>query len=170
MKLKTERLIIRSLEPKDAKDLSIIANNPKIAANLTDVFPHPYTIKEAKDWIKKNNNSKSTNYLITLDNRVVGAIGLSIKKGDRKHVAEIGYWLGEPYWGKGIGSEALCAVTKYAFDTFKLKRIEAKVYIWNPTSAHILEKAGYKLEGTLRNSTLKQKKIVDEWMYSIIGS
>jgi [ribosomal protein S5]-alanine N-acetyltransferase len=168
MKLKTERLIIRSLEPKDAKELSILGNNPKIAQNLTDAFPNPYTLQHAKQWIKKNNDPKSTNYVLTLDNKVIGGIGLSIKNGERKHVAEVGYWIGEAYWGKGIATEALKAITEYTFKTFKVERIEAKVYTWNPTSGHILEKVGYKCEGLIRSGSLKGGKPVDEYLYSIL--
>jgi [ribosomal protein S5]-alanine N-acetyltransferase len=168
MKLKTARLIIRSMEPSDAKDLARLGNNPNIAKNLTDHFPSPYTLKKAKEWVKKNESSKSTNYLITLDNTLIGAIGLNIQTGERACVGEIGYWIGENYWGKGFATEALKALTSYAFKKFKLERIEAKTYTWNPASGHILEKAGYKCEGLLRLSCLKKGKPVDEYIYSIL--
>jgi ribosomal-protein-alanine N-acetyltransferase len=166
MIIKTKRLVLRSWEPEDAKELAKIANNPKITKNLVDTFPSPYTLKCAKAWIKTNKGRKrQTHFAITIDNKIAGGIGFSIDK-DNKFSAGGGYWLGEEYWGKGIATEALIAVTDYTFKKFKLQRMYAKVYTWNPASARVLEKAGYQLEGTLRKNTIKAGKVVDEWLYS----
>jgi len=166
MIIKTKRLVIRSWEPDDAIELAKIANNPKIAKNLVDTFPNPYTLNSAKAWIKTNKGRKrQTHFAITIDKRIVGGIGFGIDK-DNKYLATIGYWLSEEYWGKGIATEALIAVTDYAFKRFQLSKMESKVYTWNKPSAHVLEKAGYKFENTLKKSSLKAGKVVDEWLYS----
>ena len=166
MIIKTKRLVIRSWEPEDVEELVKIANNPKISKNLVDSFPNPYTVKCAKDWIRINKGRKrQTHFAITIDKKIVGGIGFSLDK-DNKYYATGGYWLGEDYWGKGIATESLIAVTDYAFKRFELHRMESRVFTWNPQSAHVLEKAGYKLEGTLRKSILKSGKFVDEWVYS----
>jgi len=166
MIIKTERLILRPWELRDAQELSIIANNPNVSKNLIETFPYPYTLKAAKSWTKSNVGlRRETHFVITLDDRIVGGIGFGIDPQDQT-VATIGYWLGEDYWGKGIATEALINVTDYAFENFGLKKVEARVYMWNPQSAHVLEKAGYRLENTLRNSSLKAGILVDEWLYS----
>jgi len=163
-----EEFSIRSWMPGDEKELAKQGNNPKIAKNLIDTFPSPYTLTDAKKWIKLHKDSKKNNFAIIIKNKVAGCIGFSFKDGDKAHVAVMGYWLGEEYWGKGIATKVAKLVVKYIFDNFKIERIEAKVYTWNPPSAKVLEKVGFKLEGTSRMSTLKAGTIVDEWIYSII--
>jgi [ribosomal protein S5]-alanine N-acetyltransferase len=168
MILKGEGIVIRSWMPGDEKQLAEQGNNPKIANNLIDTFPSPYTLTDAKKWIKLNKDSKATNYAIIVDNKVIGGTGFSVKDGDKAHVAVMGYWLGESYWGKGIGTKAAKIMTEYIFRNKKIRRVEAKVYTWNIGSKRVLEKAGFTFEGTLRTNTLKAGKIVDEWIYSII--
>ncbi len=159
---------IRNWMQGDEKELAKQANNIKIANNLIDTFPHPYTLNDAKKWIKLHKDSKKNNFAIIINNKVAGCIGFSFKNGDKAHVAVLGYWLGEEYWGKGVATKVVKLIVKYIFDNFKIERIEAKVYTWNPPSAKVLAKAGFKLEGTARTSTLKAGVIVDEWIYSII--
>jgi len=168
--IKTKRLLIRSWRFGDEKELAEVANNKKIARNLIDEFKYPYKLKDAKAWIKltQHKNRPQRTFAITLNEKVIGGIGFSLEEKDKKHTAVTGYWLGEDYWGKGYASEALKAVTKYAFKNCDIERMEAKVYTWNKPSAHVLEKCGYKFEGTLRKNTLKDGKVVDEWMYSMI--
>ena len=159
---------VRNWMPGDEKELAKQGNNPKIAKNLIDTFPNPYTLTDAKKWIKLNKNSKKNNFAIIINNKVAGAVGFSFKDGDKAHVAVLGYWLGEEYWGKGIATKVVKLIVNYIFDNFKIERIEAKVYSWNPPSAKVLTKSGFKLEGTTRMSTLKAGVIVDELVYSII--
>jgi RimJ/RimL family protein N-acetyltransferase len=126
-------------------------------------------LKNGLNYIKKlHKDSKKNNFAIIINNKVAGCVGFSFKDGDKAHVAVMGYWLGEEYWGKGIGTKVVKLIIRYIFDNFKIERIEAKVYTWNPASAKILEKSGFTLEGTLRTSTLKAGVIVDEWLYSIL--
>jgi [ribosomal protein S5]-alanine N-acetyltransferase len=168
MILKGEGFTIRSWMPGDEKQLAEQGNNPKIARNLIDTFPSPYTLTDAKKWIKKNKGPKVTNFAIVINNKVAGGIGYSFKDGDKEHVAVMGYWLGESYWGKGIGTKAAKLITEHIFKDKKIRRVEAKVYTWNPASKRVLEKSGFTFEGTLRMSTLKAGEIVDEWLYSIV--
>jgi len=168
MILKQDEITIRNWMPGDEKQLAEQGNNPKIARNLIDTFPSPYTITDAKKWIKSNKGPKAKNFVVLVDNKVAGGVGYSVKDGDKAHVAVMGYWLGESYWGKGIGTKAAKMLTEYILKDKKIKRVEAKVYTWNPGSKRVLEKAGFTYEGTLRMSTLKAGKIVDEWLYSIV--
>ena len=171
--IKTKRLLIRSWRFGDEKELEQAANNKKIARNLIDdLFPSPYTLKDAQFWVKtsQDKDKQDKTFAITLDGKIIGGIGFGSLDKDNQHTAVTGYWLSQGYWGKGYATEALNAVTKYAFKYFNVERMEAKVYTWNPSSAHVLEKCGYKLEGTLRKNTLKGGKVVDEWIYSIIRS
>ncbi|MGV8086050.1 MAG: GNAT family N-acetyltransferase [Candidatus Woesearchaeota archaeon] len=165
-----EGFSVRNWIPGDEKELAKQGNNPKIARNLIDTFPSPYTLSDAKKWIKLHKDSKKNNFAIIINKKVAGCVGFSFKDGDKAHTAVMGYWLGEEYWGKGYATKVAKLIVNYIFDNFKIERIEAKVYIWNPPSAKVLEKTGFKLEGTARMSTLKAGVIVDEWIYSILRS
>ena len=99
---------------------------------------------------------------------MVGSIGLTLQEDVHRRSAEIGYWLGEPFWGRGIMSEAVPAFTAYAFATFDVCRLYATVFEWNPASARILEKAGYVLEGRLRKSVTKDGRIIDQFLFACV--
>ena len=98
----------------------------------------------------------------------VGGISVTPNDGERRQSAEVGYWLGEPFWGRGIASEALRAITEYAFSTFDVCRLEAGVYGWNPASARVLEKAGYTLEGRARQAVIKDGHLTDRLLYGLV--
>ncbi len=170
MELKTARLYLRDWRSGDKEILLAIANNRKIWRNLVDRFPHPYTPAEADKWLKSNNDpeKKKNTFAIFYEQSLIGGIGFEPKADVHRKTATIGYWLGEPYWGKGFATEALRVVTAYAFNTFDLERIEAGVFAWNPPSAHVLEKAGYTLEGTRQNAIIKDGEITSEVMYRIL--
>ena len=109
-----------------------------------------------------------TNFAIVVDGVSVGAIGLVLKDDVFRRSAEIGYWLGTDYWGRGIVTEAVRAVTDYAFATFDICRVYAGVFEWNPASMRVLERAGYELEGRMRKSVTKDGETVDELIYAVI--
>ena len=164
-KIKTERLILRSLKESDAETLSSLGNNKNIWANLTDSFPHPYTLEDAKNWIKINKEKeKIENFAITINDELIGMIG---QEKIKDHVLTIGYWIGEPHWGKGYITEALKAFIKHLFENHEIIRIEAKVFTHNPASCRVLEKQGFTKEGLLRKREKKVESYVDEWIYSI---
>src|SRR5262245_49770333 len=147
MHLTLESCDVRSWATGDVESLVKYANNRRIWLNLRDAFPHPYTKQAARDWIRcARNRHPETSFAIAVAGEAAGGIGF-VLHGDVERVsAEIGYWLGEPFWGRGITTEALRAVTTYAIDTHGLTRLYALPFAWNAGSCRVLEKAGYVLE------------------------
>ena len=171
MRLALDSCTVRSWEYSDVDTVPSYANKLKIWMNLRDAFPHPYTKQSARDWIRGvKQRSPETSFAIAVDDEAVGGIGF-VLHGDVERVsAEIGYWLGEPFWGRGITSAALQAVTKYAIDTHSLTRVFAVPFAWNAASCRVLEKAGYVLEGRLRKSAIKDGKLTDQLQYAFIAA
>lgn len=160
---------LRPWQPGDEASLAYHANNPKIWRNVRDRFPHPYTRADAEGWIAiASANTPLTNFAIDVDGAAVGGIGVMLQEDVSRKSAEIGYWLGEAYWGRGIVTAAVRAMTDYAFATFDLCRLYANVFEWNPASMRVLEKAGYEFEGRRRKSAFKEGQIIDEMIYAII--
>jgi len=167
--LKGEKFILRLFKKSDAKALAKNGNNKEVYNNTLRI-PHPYTLKDAREWIEKNiredknKERKMINFVIDIDGELVGSIGFS--GIEKEHKAELGYWLGEDYWGKGIITEAIKIVEKYGFRELGLKRIQAQVFAFNKGSARVLEKNNYKLEGILRKDVKKDGKYIDAYVYS----
>jgi [ribosomal protein S5]-alanine N-acetyltransferase len=153
----------------DDDELSLVkyANNYNIWINVDDVFPHPYTRKDAKNWIESTKQLPQTNFAIASSIEAIGGIGFKLKHDIYRRSAEVGYWLGESYWGKGIVSKALAAIKEYAFTNFDLVRLSATVFEWNKASARVLEKNGFSLEGRLIKSITKNGNTVDSLLYAI---
>lgn len=169
MELKLSRSTLRPWKPGDEESLVRHANSRIIWRNLRDAFPHPYTLADAKRWIKIANPAPPiTNFAIIVEGDAVGAIGLALKDDVFRRSAEIGYWLAEAYWGRGIATEAVRAVTDYAFATFDLCRVFAGVFEWNPASMRVLEKAGYEFECRMKKSVTKDGETIDELIYAVI--
>ena len=162
------QFILRAWRRSDISSLVRYANNRKIWINLRDIFPHPYTRAEAEKWIAicESNQGPTTNFAIELQGEAIGGIGCRLLDDVNCKTAEIGYWLGEPFWGRGIATAALKQTTEYAFQTFSLERLQASVFEWNPASARVLEKAGYILEGRLRRSIFKDGRLDDSLLYA----
>jgi [ribosomal protein S5]-alanine N-acetyltransferase len=160
---------VRSWRTSDAESLLRHANNRNIWLNLRDAFPHPYTKHDARAYIRSvRDRSPETTFAIAVNDEAVGSIGFVLRTDVERVSAEIGYWLAEPFWGKGITSEALVAVTKYAIDTHRLTRIYALPFAWNLASCRVLEKAGYTLEARLRRSAIKDGVITDQLQYALV--
>ena len=160
---------IRSFRPEDAESVARHANNRKVWRNLRDRFPHPYRVRHAEVWIDlAAAQTPETNFAIASATEAIGGIGLELRRDVHRRSANVGYWLGEPYWGRGIATRALQAFTEFAFAEFDLVRIDANVYEWNPASARVLEKAGYEYEGRLRKSITKDGQTIDEWLYATV--
>jgi ribosomal-protein-alanine N-acetyltransferase len=169
MELKLSRSTIRNWRRGDEESVVRHANNHKIWRNLRDMFPHPYTRADADRWIEKESSLPlSTNYAIDVGGEAVGAIGLILYDDVFRRSAEIGYWLGEEYWGKGIVTEAVRALTDYAFSNFDLRRVYAGVFEWNAGSMRVLEKAGYQFEARLRKHVTKDGETIDQFIYAIV--
>ena len=169
MEMKLSKSLLRAWQPGDEPSLVRHANSRTIWRNLRDAFPHPYTLADAKRWIEVANPTASiTNFAIVADGAAVGAIGLVLREDVFRRSAEIGYWLGEEFWGRGIVTEAVCAVTDYAFETFDLCRVYAGVFEWNPASMRVLEKAGYEFECRMKKSVTKDGETIDEFIYAVV--
>lgn len=170
--------VIRPWKPTDLEALVTLADNRAIWRNLVDAFPHPYRKKDARAWIKAVASQLPCQHFAVCVRPagasgksvpvVAGGIGVTLGKDIRAGTAEVGYWLGEPYWGRGLMTSAVEAFTEFAFREYKLRRLFAQVLAWNPASMRVLEKSGYAREGTLRNGAKKDGKVVDEVLYARI--
>src|SRR5688572_10441434 len=150
MRIELSKSAIRSLRISDAPNVVKHGNNFKVWINVADRFPHPYTLKHARDWLKQNiGTAPETSFAIEVNGEYAGGIGFHLQHGEHRLGAEIGYWLGESYWGVGIATEAVIAVTEYAFAKHNLVRLHARVLEWNKASMRVLEKCGYVREGIL---------------------
>lgn len=158
-----QKIKIRPLEVSDKTELAKLANNKKIWNNLRDSIPFPYTESDAGFFINltKKEEPKQT-FGIEYEGKLSGIIGLVIQKNVYKKSAEIGYWIGEPFWGNGIATKAVELITKYGFDKLDLNRIYTGVFEYNIASMKVLEKNGYEKEGIFKNAILKNDKICDE--------
>jgi len=159
---------LRRWELSDLDHLVIIANNLKIANNLTDQFPHPYT-RESGEWFINfaRRHSPQQIFAIDIEGKAEGAIGIHPETDVRCKNAELGYWLAELHWGKGIMSRAIHQVTKYGFETFDINRIYARPFGSNLGSQRALEKAGYQYETKFEKTVFKNGRYEDELFYAI---
>lgn len=160
---------VRSFEIEDAEAIVKYANNRRVSINLRDSFPYPYTLLDAHRWLKHvRQQHPETSWAIASDMEVIGGIGIHPQRDVYRKSAEIGYWLGEPFWGRGITTAALVAVTAYAFKNFDIERLYAGVFEWNPASCRVLEKAGYHLESRMRKAVVKDGKLIDQLLYVLL--
>lgn len=162
-----ERCELRPLLPEDAPSLAQMANDITVWRNLRDMFPHPYTLEHAERFIEHaSSQSPTCHRAIVIDGRAVGTIGLKLGTDVERISAEVGYWLGAPYRGRGVMTEVIHAFTDEAFEIFSLSRIFALPFAHNVPSCRALEKAGYVLEGVLRRSCIKEGRIIDQRQYA----
>ena len=167
MHLVLKSCTIRRWQLDDAESLAKHANNRKVWLGLRDLFPHPYTIDDAHEFLQKKIIEQSaTIFCIEIDEAAVGGIGIHPGQDVHRHTATVGYWLGEGFWGRGIMTEAVAALTDFCFQNFPLRRISAEVFAINPASARVLEKAGFTLEGRLKNNVLKDGELLDSLLYA----
>jgi ribosomal-protein-alanine N-acetyltransferase len=167
--LNLETCTVRSWRADDVASLVTHANNRRIWINLRDRFPHPYTKSDGQTFIRASRKMQpESNFAISLDGAAIGGIGFHLQSDVDRVSAEIGYWLGEPFWGRGIAAEALAAVTRYAIDAHGLTRLFALPFAYNAASCRVLEKAGYLLEARLRRSAIKNGAIVDQLQYAYV--
>ncbi|MBI2826578.1 MAG: GNAT family N-acetyltransferase [Planctomycetia bacterium] len=153
----------------DADALVRHANNRHIWQNLRDAFPHPYTAEDADRWLPTAvGNNPPTSFAIVIGDEPVGGIGIVPKDDVYRRSAELGYWLSEEHWGRGITTDAVRAIVDYAFATFDLCRLYAGVFDWNPASARVLEKAGFTFEARLRRAVTKDGRTADELVYALV--
>jgi RimJ/RimL family protein N-acetyltransferase len=160
-----------SLRPWTMNDLPSLvkyANNPKIASRLTDAFPHPYTKENGKAFIEMATKNSPVNvFCIDINGEACGGIGLHAQQDVHRKNMEMGYWLAEPYWGKGIITNAITQTVEYGFRNFDITRIFARPYGSNLASQRVLEKAGFKLEAKLERTLFKNGIFEDEFIYAV---
>lgn len=157
--------ILRRWQTGDEQSLAENANNYQVWKNLKDIFPHPYTITDAYEWVNIASDS-AENFAIAVENKAVGGIGILLKEDIYRKNAEIGYWLGEPYWGNKIISTAIVDIVNYTFANYDIHRIYAGVFEYNIPSMRVLEKAGFEKEAVLKKSLFKEGKLYDEHIYA----
>jgi [ribosomal protein S5]-alanine N-acetyltransferase len=169
MEIQCTHFVLRPWQSGDEESLVHHADNRNVWINLADRFPHPYTIANAHEWIAlASKHIPPHDFAIVVNDTAVGGVGIILNESIRRHTAEIGYWLGEEFWGRGIATDALMAMTEYAFSHFDIVRIQASVFDWNPASMRVLEKAGYQREAVLKQNVVKDNRIIDEYIYSLI--
>lgn len=169
MNLQLETCEIRDWRVEDAASLARHANNRKIWLNLRDAFPHPYTLADAHAFLERARTKDPLSaFAIVVDGEAAGGIGYTRHEDVERVSAEIGYWLGELHWNRGITTEAVRAVTEHALDAHELTRIYALPFARNPASHRVLEKAGYVLEGRMRRSAIKDGVVQDQLLYAFV--
>lgn len=156
--------LLRQWQAGDEDSLYENANNYKIWRNLKDIFPYPYTLADAHEWVKMTKTSSET-FAIVVNEKAVGGIGILLKDDIYRKNAEIGYWLGEPHWGKGIMSWAIIEMVNYTFKHYDVNRIYAGIFEYNQASMKALEKAGFHQEAILKKSLLKEGQLYDEHIF-----
>jgi len=167
MLLQLKTCEIRSWRTGDLDSLVRYADNRNIWINLRDRFPHPYTARDGQAFLKHTRTQHpETAFAIAVTGEAAGGIGFQLQGDVERVSAEIGYWLGEPFWGRGITTEALGALTEYAIATHGLTRVYAIPFASNQASCRVLEKAGYVLEGRLRRSAVKDGRVTDQLQYA----
>jgi RimJ/RimL family protein N-acetyltransferase len=156
---------VRDWSRADKPSLVRFANNRNVWRNLRDRFPHPYTEEHADGWFAHlAAMPEPTHWAIEVDGQAVGSIGVEI---DSAHFGgHFGYWLGEPYWGRGIMSAAVSEVAPYALGYFRLGRLQSPVFEWNPASMRVLEKCGFTREAVLRQNVVKEGQLIDQVLYA----
>jgi [ribosomal protein S5]-alanine N-acetyltransferase len=166
MQLALATCLLRPFEASDARSLARHANNRNIWISVRDRFPHPYRPLHAQQFIRMvRGRDPQSDFAIDVDGEAVGGISFMIQTDVQRVSAEIGYWLGEAHWGKGIATDAVAAITRYAIDTHRLTRLFGLVFDYNTASARVLEKCGYRFEARLPRSAIKDGKIIDQLQY-----
>jgi RimJ/RimL family protein N-acetyltransferase len=166
--LTTPRLTLRPFEDADAPAVQALASAREVALNTLSI-PHPYPAGTAEGWIASQRdefeNGMLHNFAVVEGGRLVGSIGLMMK-GER--IAEIGYWIGVPYWGRGYASEAAAELVRYGFEEVGLERIFAGYYARNGASGKVLQKLGMVYEGTMRRHVCKWGEYLDVVCYGLL--
>jgi RimJ/RimL family protein N-acetyltransferase len=163
---------LREWKLSDAADLVAAINNKKVLDNLRDGIPFPYTIADAEEFIGAMLGAEKDSqyaFAVTIDDKAIGSIGTFRQVNIHSRTAEMGYYIAEPYWGQGVTTTAVQMLCKFIFENTDIIRIYAEPFAYNTASCRVLEKAGFQLEGMLRQNAIKNGKIIDMKMYSILG-
>lgn len=167
--IELERITLRPWHPDDAITLVKHANNPRIASNLRDGFPYPYTLPDANRWLNTvGENREDVILAIEVNGEASGGIGLHGLKDVYRYSCEIGYWLSETHWGKGMMSVAVAAMVNFAFTKGSWLRLYACIFENNPSSMRVLLKSGFKPEAIHKKAVMKEGKLMDEHLYALL--
>jgi len=167
MNLDCGKCRVRDWLASDKESLLRFANNRNVWRNLAHRFPHPYTSADADAWFALlARQSAPTHWAIEVEGVAAGGIGIDPGEGIYAKNAVLGYWLAEPYWGRGIMTSAVRATTEHVFANFGLARLASPVFEWNPASMRVLEKCGFMREAVLRKSVFKDGQLIDEIVFS----
>lgn len=169
MKLQLANVTLRPLRTCDAERLAWLANNPKISVNLRDGFPNPYSVNDAISFLSKFSHQNPVTFFgIDYNDEYVGNISIIPADDVYRKSAEIGYFIGEEYWNKGIVTQAVKLICDYGFGQLDLARIYAGIFEYNQASQRVLEKCGFEREGIFKKSVFKQGKLWNEYRYAIL--
>jgi [ribosomal protein S5]-alanine N-acetyltransferase len=169
--LKSDNIVLRPTNQGDIKPMAMYANNKKVWDNLRDYIPFPYNETDAEWFINSlKNEAPQLTFTIEYEGYFSGLVGLVPQKDVYRYSSEIGYWLGEPFWGKGIVSEAVGMITDYGLNELNLVKIYAGIFEFNIGSMRVLEKNGYKKEAILEKSVFKNNQFWNEHRYAILKS
>ena len=163
--------ILRPWLRTDAESIAAAANNPRIAANLRNVFPSPYSLADAERFVGdciSQGEARQLTRAIVIDGRAAGSIGVFVRDDVYEKSAELGYWLAEDFWGRGVMTEAVRQICREAFDRFDILRIFAEPFAENRGSRRVLEKAGFICEGTMRSGVFKNGRVLSYCMYALL--
>lgn len=161
------KISLRDYTLADIDRLVLLANNINVSRYLVDTFPFPYTERDARWWIETGSKEfGSITRAVVCDNELVGSVGITPATGWRAHVAEIGYWVGEPYWGRGIATAALREMTEYAFAIPGCEKLVVPVLAPNRASMRVLAKCGYRSEGCMIREVRKNGRTWDVQRYA----
>jgi len=163
--------ILREWRRSDADDVAQYADNEKIARNLRDVFPHPYTPADARGFVDscvEGDEDRQLCRAIEIDGHAAGSIGLFRGSDVYQKTAELGYWLAEEFWGRGIMTQAVRLICREGFSRWDIQRIYAEPFAHNAGSRRVLEKAGFSLEGVMRRGVYKRGQVCDHCMYALL--
>ena len=158
---------VRSWRKDDMKGLLRHADNAKIAANLRDQFPHPYTRRDAIDFLEyAQTQAPECSFAIEHEGEAIGGVGFLLGRDIARMTAEMGYWLSEEYWGRSIATRVVTAMSEWAFDNYNLTRVFAMAFAYNAASIRVLEKAGFEREGVMRRSAIKNGIVLDQVLFA----
>ena len=169
MELVLKRSTIRPWRLDDAESLAKHANNRKnLASRERDLFPHPDTIQDAHEFLQRTISEQPEMKSGRSRWTAQPLAGSAFYPGEDvyRYTATMGYWLGDQFWGRGVMTDVVAAVSDFCFDNFPLRRISAEVFANNPASARVLEKAGFTFEGRLKNNVVKDGQVLDSLLYA----
>lgn len=167
MDIQCPTCLLRPLVPADAESLARHANDHEVWRNLRDAFPHPYAVDDARRYVAiAAGRAPQTSFGIVVDGEAAGSVSVKLGTDIERASAEVGYWLGRAFWGRGVMTDAVRAATRFAFDALGIHRVFAVPFEFNAASSRVLEKSGYVLEGRLRRAAIKGGVVVDQRLYA----